>query len=226
MTEKEPTELEQPDNGKLTEKQLRFCEEYLKDLNGAAAARRTGFSPKTSHIQACKLLMKANIQKYIVKLKKRISSKAIMTREEVLEELSLLARSSIENYIEIDELTGSIRSKPFSEMPKDTVRAIQSIEENRVIKEDAKGDQVTVYDKIKFKMHPKVKALEWLGKYHTLFEEKESKLGEMIIDNRNLNFTVIHLNGKGENIGETIKELKKMNAEIVKADVDDKGNNK
>jgi len=31
----------------LTDKQRRFCQEYLVDLNASAAARRAGYSPKT-----------------------------------------------------------------------------------------------------------------------------------------------------------------------------------
>ena len=226
MNDLELTEIEQSDNGKLTPKQVRFCEEYLIDLNGAAAARRVGFSSKTAKEQASRLLTNVNVQRLMIKLKQRQSSKAIMTREEVLEELSLLARSSLENYIDIDENTGAIRAKGFDEMPKDTVRALQLMEENRVVKESADGKEVTVYYKIKFKMHSKIKALEFLGKYYTLFEDKDQKQGETIIDDRNLNFTVVHVNGKGEKIEESLKELKKMDAEIIEAEVVDKGNNK
>ena len=34
--------------GKLTEKQKRFVQEYLVDLNATAAARRAGYSEKTA----------------------------------------------------------------------------------------------------------------------------------------------------------------------------------
>jgi phage terminase small subunit len=220
------TPTEQDNNGKLTEKQIRFCEEYLIDLNGKQAAIRAGYSKKSAPEIACENLMKPNVKKFIMKLKKRISAKAILTAQETLEEASIVARSSIENYIDIDELTGVIRAKGFKEMPKDSIRALQSVEENRAIKESSDGEDVVVYDKVKFKTHPKMRAIEFLGKYHGLGEDKGQRQPEAIIDNRNLNFTVVHINGKGENVEESLKELKKMSDAVIKGEVVDKGNNK
>lgn len=37
-------------NGKLTAKQLRFCQEYMIDRNACAAAKRAGYSKKTAHV--------------------------------------------------------------------------------------------------------------------------------------------------------------------------------
>jgi len=55
--------------GKLTDKQDRFCQEYIIDLNATQAAIRAGYSKKTARIKGCKLLTKANIQIEIQKLK-------------------------------------------------------------------------------------------------------------------------------------------------------------
>ena len=43
---------------KLTEKQKRFVEEYLIDLNATQAAIRAGYSPKTAAEQGSQLLSK------------------------------------------------------------------------------------------------------------------------------------------------------------------------
>ena len=223
MPDIKPTELEQPDNGKLTPKMIRFCEEYMIDMNAAQAAIRAGYSRKAAKEIAYENLTKPHIQKLISKLKKRILTKAVLTAQETLEEASIIARSSLENYVDIDELTGVIKAKGFNEMPKDAIRALQSVEENRAIKESADGKDVVVYDKIKFKTHPKMRAIEFLGKFHGLTEGAESRQAEVAIDNRNLNFTVVLVNGKGEKIEEKLEELKKMNAEIIKAEVVDKG---
>ena len=39
----------------LTDKQKRFCEEYLIDLNATQAAIRAGYSPKTAEQTASRL---------------------------------------------------------------------------------------------------------------------------------------------------------------------------
>ena len=49
----------------LTPKQRRFVNEYLLDLNGSAAARRAGYSPRTSGEQASRLLRKVSIRQAI-----------------------------------------------------------------------------------------------------------------------------------------------------------------
>jgi len=40
----------------LTDKQIRFCEEYLIDLNATQAAIRAGYSVKTANEQAGRLI--------------------------------------------------------------------------------------------------------------------------------------------------------------------------
>jgi phage terminase small subunit len=49
----------------LNEKQLRFCQEYIVDLNGSQAAIRAGYSADTSASIASELLTKPNILSYL-----------------------------------------------------------------------------------------------------------------------------------------------------------------
>ena len=51
----------------LTEKQKRFAEEYLIDLNATQAAIRAGYSAKTANEQGSRLLANVSIQKAISK---------------------------------------------------------------------------------------------------------------------------------------------------------------
>ena len=57
---------------KLTEKQKRFCEEYLIDLNATQSYLRAGYKAKSNEIarvESHKLLTKPNIQQYIEELR-------------------------------------------------------------------------------------------------------------------------------------------------------------
>lgn len=45
----------------MTDKQARFCEEYMIDLNATQAAIRAGYSPKTANEQAARLLANVSI---------------------------------------------------------------------------------------------------------------------------------------------------------------------
>lgn len=55
---------------KLTEKQQRFINEYLVDLNATQASIRAGYSERTASAQASRLLTNVNIRARIEELKK------------------------------------------------------------------------------------------------------------------------------------------------------------
>ena len=54
---------------KLNDRQVRFCEEYLIDLNAMQSAIRAGYSEKTAKQMGSENLSKPDIAKYIAELK-------------------------------------------------------------------------------------------------------------------------------------------------------------
>ncbi len=52
-------------SSKMTEKQKKFCIEYLKDLNATQAAIRAGYSENTADVIGCENLGKPNIMTYV-----------------------------------------------------------------------------------------------------------------------------------------------------------------
>ncbi len=54
-----------PMSDSLTPRQQRFVEEYLAVLNGAEAARRAGYSPRSAKVRACRLMKKPAVGKLI-----------------------------------------------------------------------------------------------------------------------------------------------------------------
>ena len=80
----------------LTEKQKRFCEEYLIDLNATQAAIRAGYSKKTANRIAAENLSKLDIQNYLKELMQERSERTGITADTVLEELKKIALSDVE----------------------------------------------------------------------------------------------------------------------------------
>ena len=76
---------------KLTDKQKRFCEEYLIDLNATQAALRAGYKAKTARSQGQRMLTKVDIQRHITDLMKERSDRTALTSDSVLQELSRIA---------------------------------------------------------------------------------------------------------------------------------------
>ena len=60
----------------MTEKQKRFCDEYLTDLNATQAAIRAGYSKKTAYSIGEENLRKPELKEYIEKrmAEKRVSA--------------------------------------------------------------------------------------------------------------------------------------------------------
>lgn len=76
---------------KLTEKQKRFCEEYLVDLNATQAAVRAGYKQKTARSQGQRMLTNVDIQNYLQELMKKQSERTGITADDVINELKEIA---------------------------------------------------------------------------------------------------------------------------------------
>ena len=69
---------------KLRDKQKKFCEEYLIDLNATQAAIRAGYSEKTADVIGCENLVKPNIAAYIAEKQAEASDRTSITVDFVL----------------------------------------------------------------------------------------------------------------------------------------------
>lgn len=77
---------------KLTEKQKRFADEYIRCGNATQAAIHAGYSKKTARFVGYENLTKPHIKEYIDKRLKELSSKRIVGMTEALENISKVAR--------------------------------------------------------------------------------------------------------------------------------------
>ena len=112
----EPLEFD-PEFNKLLEPERRlmekFCREYLKDLNGAAAVLRMGYKWKSGYKQrAWTFLEQPYVQYYLSHLSAKLDEKSIITRGEIILGLKREA-----NYFEADS-THSARISAFRTLAK------------------------------------------------------------------------------------------------------------
>ncbi|GAK32010.1 phage terminase small subunit [Weissella oryzae SG25] len=77
---------------KLTEKQKRFADLYIKLGNATKAAIKAGYSNKTAAAIGAENLIKPNIKNYIETAMLKIESERIMTATEALEGITRIAR--------------------------------------------------------------------------------------------------------------------------------------
>lgn len=91
---------------KMTNKQRRFCEEYLIDLNATQATIRSGYSKKTAHKIGTENLQKPVIREYLDKCMREKESNLIASQDEVLRYLTSVMRGESESEIVVVEGQG------------------------------------------------------------------------------------------------------------------------
>lgn len=164
----------------LTDKQKRFCEEYLIDLNATQAAIRAGYSPKTAEQTASRLLRNVKVQEYIAKRQKELSRSTEITQERVIKELALIAFSNNADYAHVVEKKMQVEAGGtlVDVLDKDgnpvMYRTVEPVLTEELTEEQKRALAVIKKgrDGLEVKSCDKVKALELLGKHLGIFTDK------------------------------------------------------
>lgn len=144
---------------KLTDKQQRFVDEYLIDLNATQAAIRAGYSVKTANEQGSQNLAKLSIQQVIAEKMAERSRRTGVNQDRVVLELAKIA------FVKLTDI----------------------IDEKGKIKDTATEDDLACLEGYKYKysdtdsgysverevkLSSKMKALELLGKHLGMWNDK------------------------------------------------------
>jgi phage terminase small subunit len=144
---------------KLTDKQQRFVDEYLIDLNATQAAIRAGYSTKTADQQGSRMLANVKVKQAVAEKQAQRSKRTGVNQDRVVLELAKVA---------------------FAKMT-------DIVDSNGKIKEDASPDDLACIESIKYKesdneyggsverevkIASKLKALELLGKHLGMWSDK------------------------------------------------------
>lgn len=168
----------------LSNQQKLFCQEYLKlGMNGTQAYLNIYKSCKkesTAMTNASRLLRNAKVQEYIKELQEKVEEKAVVTIEDIVNELSVIAfgdRTEIAKYnetIEKDPITGNetrycrAEITPTDKLSENAKKMIAGYKRNTA------GINVETYDKMK--------ALELLGKYLGMFKDEAPTINNNIVN--------------------------------------------
>lgn len=153
----------------MTNKQKRFCEEYLIDLNATQAAIRAGYSPRSAHAIATETLQKPAVRACIDKALAEQSSRTGVTADRVVRELAKVAFVNSDDVVDF----GSATVKP--DASKDDTAAIASVRVKTIPTKDGDGVEREI------KLADKLKALELLGKRFGLFTDNVNISGEGVV---------------------------------------------
>lgn len=108
-----------PGKNGLTDKQKRFCDEYLCDMNATQAAIRAGYSKRTAYRTGADNLKKPQIRAYIDKRMAEKDVELIATQNEVLQYLTSVMRGeSVAVEVVVDGDGAKLIEKEPSEMER------------------------------------------------------------------------------------------------------------
>lgn len=157
--------------GKLNVRQTKFVQEYLISGNATKAAIKAGYSKKTARSLGQRMLTNVDIKKAIAAAQKKTAERHEGLRDQVINELKLIAFSKISDFVEWK--TGNVKLVDSSKLTE-TQRACVS-EVSQTVTESGGS--------IRFKLHSKIDALDKLCRHLGLYApqkiETKRDLSEM-----------------------------------------------
>lgn len=152
----------------MTEMQKRFCEEYVKDFNGSAAAIRAGYSGKASRTKASQLLATPGLQSYLSELIGKVQERNEIEVDELVQELKKVAFSDMADfYDENNEI------RKVKDIPKDARAALE------MYQDDLTPMKFGTKKSRRIKLNSKLDAIEKLMRYLGAYEKDNKQKGEI-----------------------------------------------
>ena len=163
----------------MTEKQKRFVDEYIIDLNATRAYRAVYLKCKTDASaapSATRLLQNAEIQEAIQKQQQKLKDKFQLTQEMVIREYMKLGFVDPRNLFNEDGTP-----KDISELDDETAAAISGLDVQEVFEGKGANKRFAGYVK-KYKLSDKKGALDSLARHLGLFNDKVKVEGEINVN--------------------------------------------
>ncbi len=156
---------------RLTNKQKRFIEGYLIDLNATQASIRAGYSPQTAKEIGCENLTKPNIKNEVDKAMAEKSRRTGINQDRVLREIAKIAFVNPSDVINFNQATVKENASD------DDLAVISGVKIKSIPTDygDIQEREVKLYDKLK--------ALDMLGKHLGMFTDKIELKGDMGVKN-------------------------------------------
>jgi len=155
-----------PRTSDLTALEAAFVREYLVDLCGAEAVRRSGSKAKHPNTLANQMMKRPHIKAAIDAAMAARAERTEITQDRVLNELALIAFGDLADFVEWGP--GGVRMREGADLDPDKRRALAEVAET-VTKEG--GSQ-------RVKMHDKLGALTLIGKHLGIFKEQVEHTGK------------------------------------------------
>lgn len=184
----------------LTDKQERFVQGLIKGLSQREAYRiaypkSVNWKDETVDVNASKLFSNTKVLLRYNELHDKLMAQAeketIMSATEILEELSIIGRSKIDDFLEVKSTEMIVGTDEEGEPIKQNVKFVEVFETKNIDPNKIKAisEIKQTRDGISLKLSDKLKALETLGRHWGLFSDKIELSGSMNISQKVANMS-------------------------------------
>lgn len=163
----------------LPPRQQLFVAEYLANgMNGTQAAIKAGYSAKTAHSQACRMLRNVKVAEAVAG---RTAAKMEELDYSVNRTLLTVASLAFFDVAELFNEDGSMRA--LKDMTPHARNAIMGVETNELYASHDKDGERTSFGQVrKVKLADRRAALDMLMRYHSLYKDKVEHTGKVTLE--------------------------------------------
>jgi len=145
----------------LNRKQRTFVNEYIVDCNATQAAIRAGYSAKTAHVTGPRLLTNVRVAPEIDKALAKRKNRVVVTQDDVIRELAMIAFGDIEDYITWGPRGIILKAKD----DRGTGRLVSKVSQ-------------TATGQMRLELHSKTQALEMLGRHLGMYTDRHELVSD------------------------------------------------
>jgi phage terminase small subunit len=200
------TEISEPDNDELTDKQRLFCIYYVKCFNATQAAIKAGYSPDRAHVTGSELVRNRKVADGIKRLKSNMANILFIDAMDVLNKYVAIAFADIKDYVDFGQQDVPLMTKKGPVMNSDG--EIMTVKQSFVALRDPSevdgsiiGEVKEGKDGVSVKLHDKMKALEMLTRYFDLLPDTHKRMIEdekLKLDKERFEFEKVKAAGEGD----------------------------
>ena len=136
----------------MNDKQILYCEHYVRTNNSIIACKKAGYQPTTSHIYGWKLRQNPDVARYIAWLKIRVSDLIKVNISQVIDQYTRMAFVDISDYIKIKN--GRLNVEDLSMIDGTVIQEIRETNQGIAVKFYNKFDALAKLERF-FDIMPK-----------------------------------------------------------------------
>lgn len=182
---------EKRDNATMTDKQKRFVEEYLIDLNATKAAIRAGYSKESARQIGADNMSKTYIQEAIAEAMKRRSERTEVTQDMIVAQLAKIAFVDMKDVVtweEREEVVGVDKEGNVHKKNRLRISVKESDEVDGTVLQEISETVGKAGVTHSIKLNDRMKALEMLGRHLGMFKDKVEHSGTVVNKNIDVSY--------------------------------------